>query len=250
MKAIYVPPRKTPLAPVEASRGYRAAVTALTGMVPSPQGVAVLHAHGALETGHFGSMFNFDAGNIKANAEYEGFFTSILLNEVLDRGNGPKTYWFAPEGELTSKGGTIVPGTESAVPPGHPQTRLRAYETAAKGLEDKIDFLMGTHWRSALDLALAGQAEAYARRLKRLGYYTAPEDPYARGVSLLYKKYLPVALETNEEPAPLPAHEEEEAERCINTCFRFDIMHLDLRPDRDAFWSELNQERDQAIREP
>lgn len=249
MIATYVPPVLTRIEPIDASCGYREAVTKLTGIVPSPEGVAVLHAHGALETGHFKSCWCGNAGNIKAGPKYSGKYTAIKLNEQLKR-NGQLIYvWFSPAGELTSKDGTIVPGTESAVPPGHPQCRMRAYDSVALGIEDKIDFLLEPHWRPALDLALAGKADAYARELRTRGYYTASVEPYARAVVLLFQKYLPVA-QGSEELKPLPTQEEQDLESCMEQCFRFDLSTLDLRPDREEFWQDQNASRDAAIRDP
>jgi hypothetical protein len=249
MIATYVPPVLTRIEPIDASRGYREAVTKLTGIVPSPEGVAVLHAHGALETGHFKSCWCGNAGNIKAGPKYSGKYTAIKLNEQLKRGGVLKYIWFDPSGELTSKDGTIVPGTESAVPPGHAQCRMRAYDSVALGIEDKIDFLMEPHWRSALDIALAGQAAAYAIKLHDLGYYTADPGPYSRAVVSLFVKYLPVSKDAALEPKPLPMEQEEELERDMESVFRFDLSTLDLRPDRDEFWLEQQAARDAAIKD-
>lgn len=246
VKAVYVPPRRTPAPPLEVSLAYLDALTSLTGIVPGPQAVAVLHAHGALETGHFDHCWNGNAGNIKASEDYEGFFTCITLNEKLSRG-GKKIYvWFAPEGELTdspARGGVLT-GQRFTVPNGHPQTRMRAYPTLADGIADKIKFLLGPRWIGALDFAHAGDPEGYVEAIRDRGYFTADLEPYARAVSLLYRKFLPLAQGSVEHPIGLHPHEEQAIEECVGTCFRFDPRIL-----LDPNWDAVRADRDRDVRE-
>jgi hypothetical protein len=252
MRAKYVPPVRTPAEPLDVSRGYRDALTALTGIVPAPEAVAVLHSHYDLETGRGVSCWNNNPGNIKAGVNYEGLFTCITLNERLKQTDGSmQLVWFRPEGRVAPGHGPTGPidGATYTVPDGHPQTQLRAYETFAKGLADKIAFLMKSHWRPALDLALNGQPGPYARKLHDLGYYTAEPGPYARGLMSLYQKNLPIARGVANEPKPLTTELEEQLDSDIEQCWRFDPAMLDLRPDRDAFWREQQAERDAAVRD-
>lgn len=218
MIAHWVPAIITTATPEHVSRAYRTALTKLTGM-PSDMAVAVLHAHGALETGHFKSCWGNNAGNIKAGARWEGMYQCIKLNEILDG----KTIWFAPEGELDGKDGPVK-GKHWPVPEGHPQTRMRAYGTLATGVEDKIDFLLDPRWLPALQLALVGNPAAYVDAIADRGYFTANRDPYRRAVVSLAQKYLPVAVATREAVAvpPLPPDDLELC-RDMAACHRFEL---------------------------
>lgn len=218
MIATWVTPKLTTASPAEASRGYRVAMQNLLGREPTPAAVAVLHAQGALETGNFKSCWNGNAGNVKAGDKWTGLYTTIKLNEVI---NGI-TVWFDPRGQLTSKNGDIVPGTEREDPPGHPQCRIRAYETLDTGIFDKIRFLTGTRWRSALNLALAGDAAGYVAAVRAAGYFTAPLEPYLRAVVSLAAKLLPVATGIATEP-PVPIESDDGLCRDMAACLRFEL---------------------------
>lgn len=218
MIANWQPPELTPARPESVSRAYRTALTNMVG-APSDLTVAILHAQGALETWHFKSCWNNNAGNIKAGELYEGLYTCIKLNEVL----GGRTIWFAPEGELDGKDGPIK-GKTWEVPPGHPQTRMRAYLSLAGGIEDKIRFLFREHWRPALERAWDGDAGGYIEAIKERGYFTAPLGPYLNSVLQLVQKYLPVARATTlVQPSPKPEPDSDELCRDMTACHRFEL---------------------------
>lgn len=221
MRATYVPPVLTPATPEHVSRAYRTALTNLVG-APSDEAVAVLHAHGALETGHFKSCYNHNGGNIKAGQQYVGAYTCFpILNEVFDDG----THWYTPEGELEGGPGTPLRYPPPlAVPPGEPQSRFRAYSTLASGIEDKIRFLARPEWRPALNFALTGNPDAFVRAIKARGYFTANVDTYARSVVQLTAKYLPVARATSQQQ-PTPPIEPDSDSLCrdMAACFRFPL---------------------------
>jgi hypothetical protein len=218
MIANWVPAELTPATPEHVSRAYRTALTNMVG-VPSDLAVAVLHAQGALETGHFKSCWNGNAGNIKAGELYEGLYTCIKLNEVLSG----RTVWFAPNGELDGKDGPVK-GKEWENPPGHPQTRMRAYLSLAGGVEDKIRFLLKERWRPALELAWEGNPAAYVEAIRERGYFTAALEPYRRAVVSLTAKYLPVAEATRQVivAPPLPPDSDELC-RDMAACHRFEL---------------------------
>lgn len=220
MRATYVKPELTPATPEHVSRAYRTALTNLVG-APSDMAVAVLHGQGALETGHFKSCYNWNAGNVKSGEQYVGLFTCFpMLNEVIQG----RTVWFCPEGELEGGPGTPVKGKHWPVPDGHPQSRFRAYLSLSSGIEDKIRFLAGPHWKPALDKAMVGDAAGYVETVRALGYFTAPLAPYQRAVVSLAQKYLPVAIATREAVAvpPLPPDDLELC-RDMAACIRFEL---------------------------
>jgi hypothetical protein len=111
--------------------------------------------------------------------------------------------WFAPEGRLTAspkKGGVHDHkyGPKLAVPPGHAQTRMRAFDTLAAGLENKLRFLMSPPWAAVLVPAQAGNSGGFVRAIRARHYFTAYPDiamdkqtPYERDVISLAATYRP-----------------------------------------------------------
>lgn len=245
MIASYVQPVKTTAVPADVAHGFFEAVLTLTGWTPSPLAVAVLYAHSALENGNWSSCWNNNPANIKAGEKYDGFYTCIRLNELIDG----VYVWFSPAGEERPKGNVIK---THDVPPGHPQTRMRAYATLTQGIEDKIRFLSTPRWRPALDLALKGDPSGYVRAIKALGYFTARLEPYERAVVSLTAKYLPVAKGAAAEPAPLAEDSQlcGDMAECIRTPLpdwllaRANLQVATLGVD----WDEQMRARDASIR--
>lgn len=185
MKAIFVPDRITVYDPVVLAAGLRSACVALpqVGRDPGDMALAVFMAQIALETGRGKSCHGWNLGNIKASEDYEGQYSCFRCNEIIQG----KVQWFDPD-----TGGF-------AVPPGHPQTRFRAYEDAP-GLKpasvrascEYIAFLATrSRYAKAWQAALAGDPAAYVHELKLAGYFTAAEAPYAKAVVSLVNVYLP-----------------------------------------------------------
>lgn len=198
MKATYVPPVRTPATPAEVSRAYTEALIEITTVMPKPEAVAVFHAQCELETGKMASCFNNAVGNIKCGSEYVGYFTCYRCNERLKQADGSYAYkWFSPEGPEEPKGNVIRKYT---VPDGEPQTRFRAFKTLRDGVLDKIKFLSKPHWQPALQIGMTGDAYGYAKRVRELGYYTAPLEPYARAVVQLAARLVAVARGVAEAP--------------------------------------------------
>lgn len=186
----------------EAAAAYWDTCAAL-GMKPTVPLVTVLVAHGALETGNFESCWCFNVGNVKAGGAWTGKYCCLTLNEVLKVGSNYETFWFAPEGELTGdpkKGGKLkAPYLETPlqVPEGHPQTRMRAYDTLAQGVEDKIRFLLKPYWEPCLKPARLGDGSTYVRMIRVRNYFTAykgrPDPtPYEKDVISLCNTYRPL----------------------------------------------------------
>jgi len=144
-------------------------------------------AQWALETGRGASMYNWGVGNIKASTTYDGMYCSRLCNEVI----GGKLVWFAPEGQLSGKGGQVV-GQRYEVPPGHPQTHFRAYPNLFVGTEDYVEFLKRPRFAKAFTAMLSGNAGSFVGELKRAGYFTAAEEPYRKAVASLQREFVSV----------------------------------------------------------
>jgi hypothetical protein len=207
MLGTYVAPKKTPLDLSGAAAAMRLALASVLGEQPSAAALALALAKTALETGRWQSLWNGNWGNIKHADTRDGMFTCITLNEVLRENGRDVVVWFAPEGRLSAnpaKGGRLVEAPR-AVPPGHPQTRMRAFATASGGALDYVRFVSGGRYAEAWELLLAGDAAGYVHALKRRGYFTAPEEPYRRAVQSLQAEFtakLAGATTMEEQPVP------------------------------------------------
>jgi hypothetical protein len=157
------------------------------GSLPSRATLALALAKTALETGRWQKMFGWSWGNIKAAAGYAGMYQCYPCNEVL----GGQVVWFHPLGKLSGKGGYVV-GENYGLPPGHPQTRFRAYANAYDGAYDYVSFQARelNRFRAAWMLLLAGNVEGYVRALSAAGYFTAPVETYLATVSKLHAEFL------------------------------------------------------------
>jgi hypothetical protein len=185
--ATYVHPRTTPYTFEEAAEAMRAALTAYLGGKPRDEVLALALAKSALETGRWRSIWCHNFGNQKAGPEYVGMFTCITLNEVL----AGEVVWFTPEGQLRGTPGSAVVGQRWPVPPGHPQTRMRAYANRYDGAYAYVDFVSSQRrYTAAWHALLAGEPVTYVSELKRAGYFTADELPYRKAVVSLHREFL------------------------------------------------------------
>lgn len=190
MLATYTEPRLTPLTFEEAAEALGHALRDALGQKPSDGVLALTLAKCELETARFRSIWRWNFGNIKAGADYVGQFTCIELNEVLTEGGVRRVVWFAPGGRLDRKGGRVV-AEAHAVPPGHPQTRMRAHANRFDGAFAYVDFMhrdkrgaVRPMWRALL----LGEPVAFVRAMKAAGYFTADETTYAKAVASLFRE--------------------------------------------------------------
>lgn len=123
------------------------------------QGLNILWAHVALETGNLSSTMNYNLGNAKATPEASrsGKWTGFPCGENL---NG-KSYKF------TAK---------------HPMCYFRAFDTLEEGVASYLS-MMGNNFRAALVEAMSGNVDEFANELKESGYYTADTDKYLKGLN-------------------------------------------------------------------
>jgi hypothetical protein len=206
MLATYLPPVKTPLPFETAAHAMRVALASVLGEQPSRETLALALGKTALETGRWSAMWNGNWGNVKHSDSRPGFFTAIVLNEVIDG----KVVWFDPRGRLTgnpAKGGRLAGDLADegrAVPPGHPQTRMRAFTSAGEGALDYVKFVARGRYAGAWALLLEGDAEGYVHELKRKGYFTADEGEYRKGVVSLQREFVGKlgGLDVVETPVP------------------------------------------------
>lgn len=187
MIARYVAPKPT-LMPFEPAREALAAALRdpITRAAPRREVLALAMAKCALETGRFQKIWNWNFGNVKAGEAYAGMFTCITLNEVIDG----QTRWFAPDGPVIRLAGGSFTATSAPrvpVPPGHPQTRMRAHANRFDGAYAYVDFMRARAkmW-SALHL---GDPGPFVHAMKAGGYFTANEEPYRNAVASLFKEF-------------------------------------------------------------
>lgn len=191
MQASYVESQKTPFTFEEATECMDWALQTRIGAKPKVEVLALALAKSALETGHWKSIWNDNWGNVKASDKYEGMYTCIVLNEYLIRKGVRTLVWFAPEGELSgnpAKGGVLVEPPRP-VPPGHPQTRMRAFANRYDGVDQYVKFVENGNYKKAWAALLTGNAPLYIRELKAAKYFTADESEYLKAVASLQKKF-------------------------------------------------------------
>lgn len=184
MDAVFTEDVLTPLTFEEAARAMRAALKDAIRSSPSDPVLALALAKTALETGRWTSIHCSNWGNVKAGPRYAGMYTSFKCNEVL----GGKVVWFAPEGQLSSKDGILV-GKRYDVPPGHPQTRFRAYANEFDGAYEYVEFVASGRYVDAWKELLEGDAAGYVQALHRKGYFTADPAVYSKAVVSLQKEF-------------------------------------------------------------
>lgn len=199
MIATYVPPVLTP---IPRDLAVKCFLWALPKGLPL-KAVALALAQSALETGRWKSCYNNEWGNAKAGPKFEGMYTSRRCNEKIDG----VWRWFLPEGECNSRWELIVWADGQArarhdVPPGHPQTRFRAYANAYDGCLEHVA-LLERRFADAWPALMSGNADAFIHMLKLRGYFTEPEGPYHKAVVSLQKEFIRVIdghLDVPEEP--------------------------------------------------
>jgi len=237
MRATYIPDRITVYDPERLAAALRQACSKVTGKTPPDAAICVLMAQIALETGRGKAAHDWNLGNIKCSSTYMGFFTCFRCNEIIHG----KVEWFSPD-----TGGF-------SVPPGHPQTRFRAYREMISGVLDYVAFLARptSRYRSAWLCALTGDATGYVHELRRRGYFTADETRYRLGVVSLVNTYKAAVDKSHELDHPdltgidhrvdnstvhSPMSDEDLADM---------IQLLQLDPD----WAAMQDERNKAIDE-
>ena len=177
MIATFYPDALTPFSFEEAAKGMRAALDAYqdvgAGRVRDDV-LALALAKTALETGRWRSIHCNNWGNIKCGEETPGGFTCYRCNEVI----GGKVEWFEP-----GTGGY-------SVPPGHPQTRFRAYPNLWAGAYAYVDFVSTGRYAEAWRRLHTGDSDALVHALKVAGYFTADEREYAKGVASMQREFV------------------------------------------------------------
>lgn len=174
------------LTPLTFERATDAMKWALGEFAVKPGVLALALAKTALETGRWRSIWNYNFGNVKAGETYVGMFTCFACGEELAEGS----CWFEPDGMIINRTkGTGSRPVTYEVPPGHPQTRFRAFANEFDGALEYVEFVNSSRYAAAWKALLTGDARAYVHQLKLAHYFTAAEEPYARGVISLQAEF-------------------------------------------------------------
>lgn len=170
MTATLIEDRVTPLTTEGLINALADGYSITMGSDPSPKCLSVLTAQACLETGNGKSLHCFNFGNVKAAADWDGCVCMYRCNEII----GGKVQWFDPP---------------------HPQTRFRAFLTAAEGAAEYVAFLATRErYRAAWSRAYAGDAEGFSRSLAKAGYYTANVESYTRGLVSIAARSFPACV--------------------------------------------------------
>jgi hypothetical protein len=185
MIGIYVSPVRTAVTGSSLREALRENLTRLTGGEPSEHALTTLVAMSALETGHWKSCWNYNLGNVKASGTWPGNYTCLAnVREVI----GGVEKWYSPTGETAGKNGPTI-GQRYSVPPGHPQTRFRAYDGLAEGCTGWCEKLV-KGYQAPLEALLAGaDTDTFVAGLKSLSYFTASLENYQALIRALYAQY-------------------------------------------------------------
>lgn len=258
MKASYVPPTITSFTPAELAQAYETALGG-DGSCPGCM-IAVLCGHCTLEVGRdlkrglIGTgCHNWEPGNIKASAEWPGFYTAFTLNEYLTENGVRHLVWFDPRGRLVAgPGSALAPGfPHYDTAPWEPQTRMRAHKCLADGIRHKIEFLQKPRFAKALACARAGDAAGYVNALHEQRYFTANLEPYRTAVTSIARSMRRVADKVADEPLLLPPHEEALIDKVIEAHAQAPSMLSDDIPwlPLDPGWDAIRNARDAAVRD-
>jgi hypothetical protein len=189
MQATWVTDQLTPLTWEQDVASMRWALTNALGSPPSDTCLALAQAKCGFETARLRSCHRNNRGNVKAGPKYVGMYCTFELNEVLRENGKDVTVWFSPLGRISGRGGKVIADPWED-PPGHPQTRMRAYANEFDGADAYIQFMLTPNFRPAFECMKAGDVAGMIRAMKAARYFTADETTYARGVASMHREYL------------------------------------------------------------
>jgi hypothetical protein len=253
MLATHKPAEKTPVTFEEAAGALSAGLASAIGATPAIEVLALALAKTTLESGREGDRYwvsarHWNIGNIKAGASYSGMFTTYPCNEVLTENGVKRTVWFSPHGRLTGRGG-VVDREPYSDPPGHPQTRFRAYANAFDGAYQYVDFVASGRYRDAWAELLEGDAVGYVNALHAKGYFTADPAVYGRGVYSLHKEFI---AKLSGRPSPNLAIPSVDVVRSVlapQDWNEREIMALATHAATEAHFDSLDALRSDALRQ-
>lgn len=225
MKATLLDDKLTPLTAPEVCRAFHSAYSQVFASPPSTRTLAILMAQSALESGRWKSLHRANFTNIKASETYEGYYVLYRCNEII---NG-KVEWFDPP---------------------HYQCRFRAFLSVQEGAVDYLRFLTRARYLQALTEAQRGDPRSFVAALKRGGFFTAAEEPYAKAVVSLtaeYERQIPgwLAEEPAESKPPIAPPLTDE-DRARIEALRIEHMHSLLEQNQQDGHRDMLEDDDKT----
>jgi len=142
----------------------------LFGGRPTKEQIAILMAQNTLETGARKSMWNYNVGNITTD------------------GKGKWDYWEGLDWLYES-----LPPDQTGIPQRRKKTiklKYRAYPNLIEGTKDYLRVISSGRYSKAWQNILNPNVEEYSKALKQMGYYTADEAPYTKGLQSVFNRFI------------------------------------------------------------
>ena len=132
------------------------------GQVPYKEQVAILLAQISLETAQGKAIHNYNVGNITTSGKDSDYFDDLTTKEQVSPGKFEKK-----------------------------NLKYRAYLNLNDGVAQYINLISNPtgRYKDAWDHVLSPDPVAYSKALKQMGYYTANEAPYTKGLTSLFDRY-------------------------------------------------------------
>ena len=203
-----------------------------TGVDVLPGELALLLAHGALETGRWKSMHCWNLGNIKAGEGEDHCY--FECDEIL-------TQKAAAEIHMKSKTGLVFIENVRAdgmvrvrFLPDHTYARFRAYPSLRMGAVDYL-LLLRRRFKSAWEVLRKGDAAAFVDALKVARYFTADVGPYKSAVVSLAKEFIPIVRRLDLEQGEVVGSETEPTPEAYVLGALLDTAKEMVRDDAEEF---------------
>lgn len=156
----------------------------------SSEGVLLLLAHTAFETGRFQSCHCFNLGNAKASDKWAGDHTFFSCGEEVklsvataEQAKFPTLITFKDSPyQRKEPSGQLVWYQSVKVFPEHPWCRFRAFKSLQEGARDHLSLLQWSRYAKAWEAVAPGDTKAFARELYAAGYYNGSPDTYRKGL--------------------------------------------------------------------
>lgn len=179
---------------------------------PKKESLQVLLAQGALETGQYKKMWNYNIGNIKSVDNDGRDYTFYKCNELISLPYANKLVASAQkdggDAKITSVSNNIA---TIWFYPKNKYCRFRAFDSLDVGAIDYMAFLH-RRFNAAWSAVLSGNPTQFSHLLKRQNYYTADETQYTKGVVALFNQF----AKLNYDKDNLPVVSDAEKERILN----------------------------------
>jgi hypothetical protein len=168
MTLIKVPTVRTQFTLEEFTRALVKGWFSLYNVYPSKSSIAVIYGQNSLETGCSKFCWNYNIGNAKVKDEVGKEIEYCVLNNVWE----------------------IINGVKVILPPDSPGSWFRSFKTLDDGILFHLDFLKNKRYKSSFKYIEAGDPVGFCHDLKRLYYYSAPEEQYRAGVVAYFNIFM------------------------------------------------------------